>query len=154
MGVAYTWLDTLTLEPIKGEPIQDNVGQLFQYAGERLGSGFEHRGTLSLGYAVGGFTASWRTYYQSAMVDTLGIPETDPDYLAISDYWYHDAQVRYAFGEDETVSVYLGVDNVFDKQPPLVDQNKAGWFPGTETAAGSYDAIGRFVYAGVQLKIQ
>ena len=154
VGLAYTWLDTLTLEPIEGEPIQDNVGQLFQYAGERLGSGFEHRATLSLGYAVGGFTASWRTYYQSSMVDTLDVPETDDNYLAISDYWYHDAQVRYAFGEDETVSVYLGVDNVFDEKPPLVDQNKAGWFPGTETAAGSYDAIGRFVYAGIQLKIQ
>ncbi|MEO8315149.1 MAG: TonB-dependent receptor [Pseudomonadota bacterium] len=153
LSLTYTYLDTLTLEPVKGEPIQDNVGQLNQYAGERLGSGFENRGTMSLGYTVGGFNATWRAIYQSAMVDTLDIAPTDPDYLHVGAYWYHDMQARYSWGSDTEYSVYAGVDNVFDKKPPVIDQNHASNFPGTETSADSYDAIGRFVYLGFQLKI-
>ena len=154
-GLAYTFQDKLTLEPVAGEPVQDNVGQLTQYAGERLGSGFEHRATLSLGYKIGGLNLTWRTMYQSSMVDTLGLDPTDPDsgYLEVPAYYYHDAQVRYEFGSDTEYAVYLGVDNVFDKKPPFIDQTYAANFPGTETAAGSYDAIGRFIYVGFQLKL-
>ena len=47
----------------------------------------------------------------------------------------------------------LGIDNVFDKAPPLINQNGASNITGTETAAESYDPIGRFIYVGVQYRM-
>jgi outer membrane receptor protein involved in Fe transport len=61
-------------------------------------------------------------------------------------------QVRYKWGDDDKYGVYFGVDNVFDKKPPLVEQNFASNITGTETAAESYDPIGRFMYVGLEFK--
>jgi outer membrane receptor protein involved in Fe transport len=144
IGLNYTYLDKLTLQPLPGEPVEDNKGQL--NGDGRLGAGFEHRANLNLGYQIGGFKATWRTNYQSSIVDTL------PDDLPIGAYFYHDMQLRYSWGDDSKYAAYFGVDNVFDKKPPLVEQNFASNITGTETAAESYDPIGRFLYAGFEFK--
>jgi outer membrane receptor protein involved in Fe transport len=44
------------------------------------------------------------------------------------------------------------VDNVFDKKPPVLNQLRASHITGTETAADTYDPIGRYGYAGVQVR--
>lgn len=144
VGLNYTYLDKLTLQPLPGEPVEDNKGQL--NGDGRLGAGFDHRANLNLGYQVGGFKATWRTNYQSSIVDTL------PDTLPIGAYFYHDMQLRYSWGEDSKYAAYFGIDNVFDKKPPLVEQNFASNITGTETAAESYDPIGRFLYAGFEFR--
>ncbi len=144
VGLTYTYLDKLTLQPLPDEPVEDNKGQL--NGDGRLGAGFEHRANLNLGYQIGGFRATWRTNYQSSIVDTL------PATLPIPAYFYHDLQLRYSWGDDDQYAAYFGVDNVFDKKPPLVEQNFASNITGTETAAESYDAIGRFLYAGFTVK--
>jgi iron complex outermembrane recepter protein len=150
-GLNYTHLNKLTLQPLAGEPVQDNKGQL--NGDGRLGAGFKDRAILSLGYDVGAFSASWRVNYQSAIVDTLGVtPEDDPA-NAVPAYAYHDMQLRYDFGHDKKIGAYLGIDNIFDKKPPLIDQNHASNITGTETAAESYDPIGRFIYAGFEIKL-
>ena len=140
----YTYLDKLNLQPLAGAPVEVNKGQL--NGDGRLGAGFEHRAALSLGYEIGGFKATWRLNYQSSIVDTL------PDTLPIGAYVYNDMQVRYNWGDDDKYGVYFGVDNVFDKKPPLVEQNFASNITGTETAAESYDPIGRFMYVGLEFK--
>ncbi len=150
LGLAYTYLDKLTLQPLAGEPVQDNKGQL--NGDGRLGAGFEHRANLSLGYKINTFSATWRMNYQSAMVDTLVDGLLDDETNNIPAYTYHDMQLRYGFGSDEKYTGYLGVDNVFDKKPPVIGQNGASNITGTETAAESYDPIGRFIYAGVEIK--
>jgi iron complex outermembrane receptor protein len=144
VGLNYTYLDKLNLQPIAGEPVEANKGEL--NGDGRLGAGFEHRANLNLGYEIGGFKATWRLNYQSSIVDTL------PDTLPIGAYVYNDMQVRYNWGDDDKYGVYFGVDNVFDKKPPLVEQNFASNITGTETAAESYDPIGRFMYVGLEFK--
>jgi outer membrane receptor protein involved in Fe transport len=54
---------------------------------------------------------------------------------------YLDLGVRYAFGAEKQFTVYLNVDNVFDKDPPL-------------PAPGSayYDLMGRTYKGGVRFK--
>jgi outer membrane receptor protein involved in Fe transport len=140
----YTYLDKLNLQPLAGAPVEVNKGQL--NGDGRLGAGFEHRANLNLGYQIGGFKATWRLNYQSSIVDTL------PDVLPIGAYVYNDMQVRYTWGDDDKYGIYFGVDNVFDKKPPLVEQNFASNITGTETAAESYDPIGRFMYVGLEFK--
>ena len=78
--------------------------------------------------------------------------DDDPEGNTVGSFVYHDVNLRYAFGEDRQYSVYLGVDNVFDKLPPVLNQFRASHVTGTETAADSYDPFGRFGYAGLQVK--
>lgn len=151
LAVNYTYLDELTLEPVKGEPEFDNVGQLDGTG--RLGAGFEHRANASINYSVQNFTAQWRTNYLSNIQDTIG--QTNPNvlrYNKVDAYLYHDLQLRMNLGAEEQYGVYLGVDNVFNKKPPVINQLMASHITGTETAADTYDPIGRFIYGGVQLK--
>ncbi len=144
IGLNYTYLDKLNLQPLASEPFEVGKGQL--NGDGRLGAGFEHRANLNLGYQIGGFKATWRLNYQSSIVDTL------PSTLPIGSYTYNDMQVRYNWGDDDKYGVYFGVDNVFDKKPPAVAQNFASSITGTETAAESYDPIGRFMYVGLEFK--
>ena len=59
-------------------------------------------------------------------------------------YTYHNTQINYTY-PDSALSVYLGVDNVFDKDPPL------NYF-GTDAATSFYDSVGRFFYLGATYK--
>lgn len=155
-GLNYTYLDKLTLQSGEGEPIQNNVGQL---AGDgRLGAGFEHRAVGTINYGIGDLTATWRVNYLHSMKDTLeengyvAEDDADPGRNTVGSYVYHDLNLRYAFGEDRQYTAYLGIDNVFDKLPPVLNQLRASHITGTETAADTYDPIGRYGYAGVLVK--
>jgi len=149
-SLQYTYLDKLTLQPLKGEAVQDNKGQL--NGDGRLGAGFAHRANLTLGYGVGSLDTELTVRYQSAIVDTLGVLPADDPQNAVGAYYYADLHANYAFGSSGW-SAYVGVDNLLDKKPPVMDQNHASNITGTETAAESYDPIGRFIYAGVRLKL-
>ena len=153
LALAYTHLDQLEQEPLEGEPPQDNLGQLAS-GQERLGAGFEHRANASVTYGIGDFTGVWRVNYMSSMKDTLdeNSPALPPQFNNVDAYTYHDLQLRYDFGADQQYNAYLGIDNVFDKEPPVINQLGASHITGTETAADTYDPIGRFLYGGVVLK--
>jgi iron complex outermembrane recepter protein len=150
--LAYTYLDTLTLRPLAASPVENNKGQLD--GDGRLGAGFEHRGNVGITYGIGDLTAVWRANYLGPIKDTLDEngPSLDPDVNDIPSYIYHDVQLRYDFGSDRQYTVFLGGDNIFDKKPPVLGQTAASQITGTETAADTYDAIGRFFYGGVELK--
>ncbi len=147
----YTYVDTLRIQPLADLSAESNLGQL--NGPGRLGAGFRHRANLQLGYTAGAFDAGWTLRYQSAMADTLGILRTDDPGNFVPAYGYHDLQGRYSFGRDEHYSVYIGVQNLFDRKPPLMDQNRASNITGTETAADSYDVYGRFIHAGFRVKL-
>lgn len=151
-SIAYTYLDTLTLRPLAASPVENNKGQLD--GDGRLGAGFEHRGNVGVTYGIGDLTAVWRANYLGPIKDTLdeNSPALDSDVNDIPSFIYHDLQVRYDFGSDRQYTVFLGGDNIFDKKPPVLGQTAASQVTGTETAADTYDPIGRFIYGGVELK--
>lgn len=73
-------------------------------------------------------------------------------------YTYHDISLRYKIVK--ALTAYTGVNNLFDKKPPLVDQSYANsgagvvsGVYGTETVPQVYDVIGRYFYFGVKLEI-
>ena len=78
---------------------------------------------------------------------------TDSGDNKIEPYLYNDVQVRYNFGAAQNYDVFFGVDNLFNKKPPLIGQNGVSNVTGTETAADSYDPIGRFFYFGFEAKL-
>ncbi|MEM9838495.1 MAG: TonB-dependent receptor [Pseudomonadota bacterium] len=64
----------------------------------------------------------------------------------IDPFLYHDINFNYQLTDQ--VALQLGVDNLFDEEPPFLGQGVNGDVVGTNTAADIYDAIGRFTYVG------
>jgi outer membrane receptor protein involved in Fe transport len=95
--------------------------------------------------------------YLSSMKDTLGPDADSPlgdETNSVKSYFYNDAQLRWDIGENigAKLELYLGVDNVFNVKPPVINQNGSSHITGTETAADTYDPYGRRFYAGAAVK--
>jgi iron complex outermembrane receptor protein len=156
VNLLYTRLLALEKQSFAGGPIEENLGQL--YAAGRLGTGFKNKASARIAYKAGGLTASWQVTYMGKIQDRLGYVATGADkaYLEglnrVGDVFYHDVQLRYAVGEKRNYEVYFGVNNLFDRNPPLIPAGFASSVTGVETA-DVYDPYGRRFYAGVRLKI-
>jgi len=104
------------------------------------------RHTMSVAYGSGSFwsaTVKWR-YFAS-----VNNPDSDDGSLndGIGAQSYIDLSLT--FDVTENVSLLMGVNNIFDKAPPLV-----GGSLGTNgnTYAGYYDTLGRLLHASVSTK--
>lgn len=152
---AYTYLRKLSLQPLDTLPVENNLGQLD--GDGRLGAGFKHKASASTALKTGPITLSWDLNYLSKIKDTLGADAASPlgdETNSIGAYWYHDMQLRWQVGDDDNrrLEFYAGIDNLFDKKPPLINQNGASNVTGTETAADTYDPYGRRFYVGASVK--
>jgi iron complex outermembrane receptor protein len=108
---------------------------------------------LSLGYNIGKFGGTLQTtYISSAVLDDgfLAAYDLEPGSVGIPSALYLDAQFTWSPGD--AYQVFLGVNNLTDEEPPLVISGLPGDVTGTETDAGTYDAIGRRYYAGIRIK--
>lgn len=128
----------------------DPSDQPVDYAGT-FGSGFSRdrfnvRGT----YANSGVSLSWSTQFISGGPYTLDFASNDPAVQAlnnIKDYWLHNAQVRFDIGK--SYSLFVNVDNVFDKKPQFLPGTPFGTPTGLETAA-DFDVYGRRFTVGAK----
>lgn len=108
---------------------------------------------LSLGYAVGDFNIAWNTTYigESFLDDGfLSGYDLAPESVGVGSVTYHDLNV--AYHPFDMAEFYVGVNNIFDRDPPPIISGLPGSSTGVETAASTYDPIGRRYYAGVRLK--
>lgn len=141
----------LQLEQINfpGAPPTDNRGQL-----SGLGGGFEDRAILTADYQRGPIKFSWVATYKSAASDTLiqnGI--VNARFNSVPAYVYHDVQAGYKFGSSSRyIEAYVGVNNLFNKQPPFLPQGMASTSTGTETDSTDYDVFGRVIYGGISAR--
>jgi outer membrane receptor protein involved in Fe transport len=129
--------------PFSGAFVSHQLGKADVYSTtQNIGTGFKDQLTLNAGYQIGAFGLSYTfRYYSPVVTSTAG------DY--IPSYTYHDLQGRLTIGENKNYEFYFGVNNLFDKQPPLVTDLTNQW-PGTNTVASTYDLLGRRFYAGVR----
>jgi len=103
----------------------------------------EFKWNLRTTYDQGPFTFTYLLrYIGEAKID----PEDDFEGNEIPALVYSDIQARYRIGE--TYQLFVGVDNLFDRKPPIIPAPFGVNITGTETAADVYDPIGRFFYAG------
>jgi outer membrane receptor protein involved in Fe transport len=109
-------------------------------------------GTLSYGLGDWGLTLrgtyTGPAYLDNQFIEQFGIEAYDP-LAKVDAEFYLDMQMRFTPGDN--YEFYIGVDNVLDNDPPIIS-GLAGSNSGTETDAGTYDAIGRRFYAGATLK--
>ncbi len=115
----------------------------------------EWKGNTELQYNNGPVSVSWMTRFLGhGVVDNQLTTDIWPANDDLPTVWYHDFDVRYALGsngESTQYVFYAGLRNAFDKQPPYIPSPSLNNVSGTNTAAGVYDVVGRFVYAGVEV---
>ena len=117
----------------------------------------EWEGSVRLGVGYRDFQLNWSSLYlggerdprdfvvDAAPCDGLPVacrPVTDSD-----DYWLHT--VSFSWTPKDWLFT-LGVANVFDKAPPLVDENADGDVYNNVALGRGYDILGRRVFAGVR----
>lgn len=132
------------------EPLPGVALATYECSGEINGSCFAQpkwRHTMSVSYTTGDFwtaSAKWRYY---GAVDHDG---TAGDVLVgdgISSQSYLD--LTGSFDVNDHVSVLLGVNNVMDKEPPMVGVNLS---TSANTVSGFYDTLGRYIHASVTMR--
>jgi iron complex outermembrane receptor protein len=120
----------------------------FQYANENINP--KWKGLVTLEYSVGPFTAHWDTRYIEHMADFDGGPDVVGN--RIPDMYYNNVSGSYALKDKwifKDARFVLGVNNVFDKQPPFLSADS---ICKCNTLAGPFDLVGRFVFARVSTK--
>ncbi|RDV25130.1 TonB-dependent receptor [Alteromonas aestuariivivens] len=106
------------------------------------------RVNAGLTYQWEDLTVNWSTRY----IDRVNIENDRLDFGEIGTYLYHDIQARYVLDAEGKYEVYAGIDNIFDKEPPVLGQGIPGDVTGTNTAADVYDAIRTYWYVGVEAR--
>lgn len=105
------------------------------------------KGILTIGYARGAWDLSLRTrYVDSQILVTNEQYTSNPDLqdpIKVSRMTFTDARVGY--GATERLNLYLGVRNVFDREPPYN-------LYGTGVGSAQYDNVGRFFYTGMNYR--
>ncbi|HEX3943760.1 MAG TPA: TonB-dependent receptor [Rhizomicrobium sp.] len=83
-----------------------------------------------------------------------GVPCNDKSDASIGAFDYFDIATNWTVHEG--VQLHAGINNVFDKDPPLLDTNNLGVssppFGNGNTYPQVYDALGRYVFVGATIK--
>jgi outer membrane receptor protein involved in Fe transport len=103
----------------------------------------------------------WNELSVSAILTYIGRSALDDQYLTGLDLapnsvkfgsrTYTDLQASYQVLKG--TELYFGLNNAFNTRAPAIISGMPGSSTGTETAAGTYDPIGRRWYAGVRVKL-
>jgi outer membrane receptor protein involved in Fe transport len=93
------------------------------------------KGQIKARYTRGNWTAAWfANYIGPAKFDNLFTIE-DRDLLGVPSYMRHDFSAQYRFSDK--ITFRGGVNNVFDKEPPIL-------------GGAQYDIFGRFYFVGAK----
>jgi len=173
LGLSYrvpqvSWLPgqfTLTANATYLAQFDNNSGpgvegaETFHLAGhfyKGFGSFPRVRGQVGLSWKDGPWDASWRTQYIGK--ETIG--SADPNQhesadgalaaftIAVPTMVYNNVEVGYNI-EPINTQISLGVDNMFDKQPPIFTQTSV---VNGNTDVNTYDTVGRFYWARATVK--
>jgi len=143
-----TWLETLsTNSGIPGQADIDCVGQYGNICGTPSPE-WRHQARLGFNLKNGlGTSVRWR-YFDSVVLDTPAAAR--PGTAGFDAVNYFDLSFTYEAADH--FNFVIGANNVFDKSPPITGSQAcpAGSCNGN-TYAQVYDALGRYLFAGVTL---
>jgi iron complex outermembrane recepter protein len=150
-----TWIDKLKSQPLTNGFDYDCAG----YYGTTCGNpNPKFRFNTNIKFTTAndfGFTVRWR-YYSGVTADSvspdvdlnppLNVPvgNVDEKIKAVN---YYD--LLFSVPLKDTATLRIGVNNVFDKNPPLVSQANLGGFGNGNTFPGTYDQLGRYVFVNL-----
>ena len=107
----------------------------------------KNKANARLAYQFGAFQVSANQRYYGRVSRVVG---GTFEGNAVSARWYSDVQVKVS--PTEQMSLYAGVNNLTDTDPPLIPTPYVGTSSFTNTAGAVYDLVGRYFYAGATLK--
>lgn len=152
-----THLDAFTLEPLPGEPTFDCVGLYGTVCGTPIPK-WRHKLRAHWETPTGVDVAlTWR-FLNSVDLDATSsdpslaneVPETD---RRIGTRSYIDLTASYSVSDVamfSNVTGRLGVNNLFDKDPPMIGQGSCpAVFCNGNTFPQVYDALGRYIFVGL-----
>lgn len=128
-----------------GGLVTDYAGTV-SYFGAGLGTSFPRwKGMLNANWALGeGLSLNSRVRYIHSMDNRASRQYVGESFTGVPVVWYFDFAVQ---AEVEALTLRLGVNNAFNKQPPQYAPNvQSGTDPST------YDVIGRRAYVSARLK--
>lgn len=134
--------ETFTFQAIDGPQTEEFIGE--------IGSP-ENEYRARLGWDYEGWRVSWTARYREGGVDDLDVGSDEPGFFEVDGETYHNLYLRYQFREDPRVTLYGGVNNVFDEFGPLVPSGLDNG--NTRNIVSSLnDVEGREFYAGLRLR--
>jgi outer membrane receptor protein involved in Fe transport len=74
-----------------------------------------------------------------------------PGTVGVGSRTYND--VQFTYDVRKSVQFYLGIDNLFNANPPPIISGLPGNQTGTETDSSTYDTIGRRFYVGLRVSL-
>ena len=148
-----TWVEKLVIQPLTNGFDYDCAG----YYGITCGNpNPKFRFNTNVKFTTAddfGFTVRWR-YFSSVKNDVIS-PDVDLNSPAsaprvddkIPAYNYFD--LLFSLPIKDTATFRIGVNNIFDKDPPLISQSSLGGFGNGNTFPGTYDQLGRYVFVNL-----
>ncbi len=139
LNTSYT--STYNVNATPGQPGAKTIN----YAGTftpQFGNIARWRGTVTLNWDKGNWNAQWQSRYINHLTALNADAAISGVNIPVASVIYHSFQVGYAVPSIHT-RFDIGVDNIFDKQPPLLYQNGSNYNVDTAT----YDVLGRYYWA-------
>ncbi|HEV2538272.1 MAG TPA: TonB-dependent receptor [Frateuria sp.] len=140
-GLSTSYTSTYKVNATPGEPGAKTVN----YAGTftpQFGNISRWRGTVTLNWDKGNWNAQWQTRYINHLTALNADAAITGVNIPVASVMYHSIQLGYAVPSIHT-RFDVGVDNIMDKQPPLLYQNGSNYNVDTAT----YDVLGRYYWA-------
>lgn len=103
------------------------------------------RGVLGVSWARGIYRAGLRGNYIGNFKDTSAPRDADGKYYGVGSYTTFNGYFGVKFGNEQSNYLRLGINNVFDRDPPLADESRG--FYGLDAN------IGRYFYVDWQVKL-
>lgn len=139
VGVKATYVSTFRSSPTPGVA----GATVSEYAGtfnDQFGNIARWRANGTLNWNLGNWNAQWRSRYISS-VESLDADSVTGASFQLASVVYHALQLGYAVPAIHT-RFSLGVDNIFDRQPPLAPGGRGN----------QYDVIGRYYWLQATVK--
>jgi iron complex outermembrane receptor protein len=139
VSAATAWLDAT------GTTGPNDVRGVNQFA-------YDYRLFTTLGYVAGDWSASLRWRHLPSIEPEGTIRTTGAQYTGTPSYDIFDVSGRYTFGE--RLELRFGIDNLLDKEPPIVNQRTVAerYTQTGITNAAFYDVLGRRFFVGMKVQ--
>ena len=144
IGLATSYVATFKNNKTPGLP-GSTVDTLAGTWSSQFGNVARWRAAATLNWNRDNWDAQWRTRYISSVTALKADAATGAS-LPVASVVYSDLQLGYAVPVIHT-RFDVGVDNLFDRQPPLIYQNGQ-----VNTDTATYDTVGRFYWARATMK--
>ncbi len=146
VGLNTTYTSTYKNDATPGQASASTIDYAGTYSAQ-FGNIARWRGTLSLNWTKGNWSAQWQTRYVNKVTNLNADADIPNVNVSMASVLYHSIQVGYEVPAIHT-RFDIGVDNLSNKIPPLSYQNATNYNVDTST----YDTLGRYFWARATIK--